>query len=500
MQRARSGCHEPIPNGSFPLAAGQTDPAELYAYLECNKSSDQKGSGLIAHSSKNKRDRWLLAGIILIGLALRGVMFAVSVAHPERTLQPDSQSYLAPALKLLSNGAYPADSAYRTPLYPFLIALVYALGGQNSLLVILVQVLLGTLVVFLTYALGVRILPKPTALIGTLLISIDLGSITNVFYILTETLFTFLLMAAILAWVEAIQQDKTTWLVISSTLMGLSVLCRPIAVYFPILLAAGLLFIKRRTWLRLLRQLVIYIGVFLVVLLPWVVRNEVLIGIPTVTTISNYNLLFYNAASLDANLRHISEIDDRAILQTRLVQFLVERSWADTIANRDRAEESLALQIIARHPSCYAFLHLKSDLNSLLPNVTELTEILGLTVGGKGTLSVLNQNGIRRSNSQLFWRQYLADRGILTVDSAAGVDLSCGSDRRRRADPEKSLVPAGGVDFPDCLFPLHAWGCLGCRAFGCRWTLIYLCWPEWAFTEFYQWARSRGSKKKSPSS
>ncbi|MGD0612473.1 MAG: glycosyltransferase family 39 protein [Anaerolineales bacterium] len=349
---------------------------------------------MIANSSQNKRDLWLLTGIILIGLALRGVMFAVAVSHPERTFQPDSQSYLDPALKLLSNGAYPPDSAYRTPLYPFLIALVYALGGQNSLLVILVQVLLGALVVFLTYCLGVRILPKPAALIGALLISIDLGSITNVFYILTETSFTFLLIAAILAWVEAIQQDKTTWLIISSALMGLSALCRPIALYFPILLAAGLLFIKRRTWLGLLRQLAIYIGVFLVVLLPWVVRNELLIGIPTVTTISNYNLLFYNAASLDANLRHISEIDDRAILQTRLMQVLSERGWADTTANRDRAEESLALQIIGRHPGRYAYLHLKSDLNSLLPNVTELTEIIGLTVGGKGTLSVLNQQGL----------------------------------------------------------------------------------------------------------
>lgn len=321
-------------------------------------------------------------------------MFEVAVSHPERTFQPDSQSYLDPALKLLSNGVYPADSAYRTPLYPFLIALVYALGGQNSLLVILVQVFLGTLVVFLTYGVGVRILPRPAALIGALLISIDLGSVTNVFYLLTETLFTFLLIGAILAWVEAVQQDKTTWLVISSALLGLSALCRPIALYFPILLAAGLLFMKHRTWLGFLRRLAIYIGVFLVVLLPWVVRNELVIGIPTVTSISNYNLLFYNAASLDANLRHISEIDDRVILQTRLMQVLSDRGWADTIANRDRAEESLALQIILRHPGRYAFLHLKSDLNSLLPNVTELTEITGLTVGGKGTLSVLNQQGL----------------------------------------------------------------------------------------------------------
>jgi len=349
---------------------------------------------LAADPSKSKRDLGLLIGILLIGLALRVLLFALAVAHPEHTFLPDSQSYLAPALKLLSTGLYPADEAYRTPLYPLLIALVYFLGGTNSLLVILVQVFLGTLVVFLTYRLGARILPRTAALIGALLIAIDLGAVTNVSYILTETFFTFLLIASILAWVNAIQQDKTSWLILSAALLGLSTLCRPIALYFPVLLAAGLLFVERRAWLGLLRRMAIFIGVFVLVLLPWVVRNELLIGLPTVTSISNYNLLFYNAASLDASLRRISEADDRAILQARLLQVLSEQGWADTVANRDRAEQTLALQIITRQPVRYVYLHLKSDLNSLLPDVTELTEITGLTVGGKGTLRVLNQQGL----------------------------------------------------------------------------------------------------------
>jgi 4-amino-4-deoxy-L-arabinose transferase-like glycosyltransferase len=336
----------------------------------------------------------LFIGILLVGLALRLLLSALAFVHPERIYLPDSQTYLTPALKLLSTGLYPADAAYRTPLYPFLIALVYALGGAHPLLVILVQAFLGTLVVFLTYRLGVRLLPRPAALVGALLIAIDLGAITNVFYILTETFFTFLLIAAILAWVNAVQQGKASWIALSAALLGLATLCRPIALYFPLLLAAGFLWIQRRTWLRFLRALAIYLGVFLLVLLPWVVRNELLIGIPTVTTISNYNLLFYNAASLDASLRHISEADDRTLLQTRLSQYLTVQGWADTVANRDRAEEALALQIITRHPTRYVYLHLKSDLNSLLPDVTELTEITGLTVGGKGTLSILNQQGL----------------------------------------------------------------------------------------------------------
>jgi len=454
---------------------------------------------LSAKSSQNKRDFWLLTGIILIGLALRGVMFAVAVAHPERTLSPDSQSYLDPALKLISHGAYPADSAYRTPLYPMLIALVYALGGQNPLLIILAQVLLGTLVVLLTYHLGVRILPKPAALIGTLLISIDLGSITTVFYILTETLFTFLFIAAILAWVKAIQQEKTIWLVISSMLMGLSVLCRPIALFFPILLAAVLLLVKRRSWLGFLRQLVIYIGVFLIVLLPWVVRNDLTIGIPTVTTISNYNLLFYNAASLDANLRHISEIDDRTILQARLLQVLSDRGWADTPANRDRAEESLALQTIARHPGRYAMLHLRDDLNSLLPNVTDLTEVIGLTVGGKGTLSVLNQKGLGAAVRNYFggntWLIGVLSPLIALLGLTYLADLIGGVELTRL----RAWFALAVLIFPTAYFLLIP-GAASVPRFRVPVAPYISLLAGMGVYGFYRWVRFRGSKKPGPSS
>jgi hypothetical protein len=46
------------------------------------------------------------------------------------------------------------------------------------------------------------------------------------------------------------------------------------------------------------------------------------------------------------------------------------------------------------HPIRFLYVHLKSDLTGFLPDVTSVTEILGATVGGKDTLSILNQYGI----------------------------------------------------------------------------------------------------------
>ncbi len=65
-------------------------------------------------------------------------------------------------------------------------------------------------------------------------------------------------------------------------------------------------------------------------------------------------------------------------------------------------EGQLAWQIIRGQPVRYVYLHLKSDLNNFLPDVTDLTEILGLTVGGKGTLSILNQHGLSAAIQNYF--------------------------------------------------------------------------------------------------
>ena len=341
-----------------------------------------------------KQDAWWLVGIVVLAFLLRATVLLVAAGHIERAYAPDTPTYLAPALKLLASGLYPADSAWRTPGYPLFLALIYRLGGGQPFLVVLAQVLLSTLTVFLTYRLGLRLLSRPAALIGTLLLAVSVESITQGFYLLTETLFTTLLAAGLLAWVRAWQEKRLLWTWVAALLLGLGTLVRPVAVFFPALLALAWFFRPGLAWLRRLSFAALLLAVYLLSLLPWLVRNQVVLGIPTISTISNYNLLYYNAASLEASLQHQSQAEVVAAYPARIQAALTANGWADTEANRDRVEGSLARQILLAHPARYLFIHLRSDLNGLIPDVTGPTEILGLTVGQKGTLSVLNQSGL----------------------------------------------------------------------------------------------------------
>ena len=334
-----------------------------------------------------------ISTIIVVGLVIRLGLLAVIASHPERGINPDSESYLQPAISLSSTGVYPPDSGKRTPLYPLFIALIYFLGGQNPVLIMAAQILLDAITIYLTYILGSRIFPKPAALLGAFLMAINIDSITYDFYYMTETLATLFTLAALLAWEKGYQEDRWGWMVIGAVLMGLSVLTRPIALYFPIVLIIWLLLKKARPFSRRILGASVYFAAFLLTLLPWVIRNYQTIGLPTVSTISQYNLLFYNAASLEAHLRGIGEKQVRQEYVILQEQRMAELGLEDTFGNQARVQSKLAREVILSHPVQYIYVHLKSDLNSLLPD-TNIMELLGITTGGKGTLNVLNEKGL----------------------------------------------------------------------------------------------------------
>jgi hypothetical protein len=58
-----------------------------------------------------------------------------------------------------------------------------------------------------------------------------------------------------------------------------------------------------------------------------------------------------------------------------------------------RTESRLAVRVILGHPFAYAWYHARMSLNSLMPSVTELTEVAGITSGRRGTMTVLADSG-----------------------------------------------------------------------------------------------------------
>ena len=339
-----------------------------------------------------KTSAWLF-WILILAFILRLALVVSVQGHLERASEPDTMTYIDPALKLLHGQGF-IDDPHRTPVYPLFIAIFYRLFGEGPLPLILAQILLSVLTVYMTYLIGKDLLSETAGLLAAFLMAISIESITLAFFLLTETLFTALFLGSILAYVLFRQSQKRIWILISGALMGLAILCRPIATYFPFLFLILVLFDQAKDVRERLIKIVFYALPCLVVIVPWMFWNYASIGIPTISTISDYNLLFYNAASLQADQLGLNEEQVRDDLNDQVGQALQERHLSDTPANRDHIYRELARNIIAKDPLRYVYLHLKNDVNNLLPGVTDLTEILGVTVGGKGTLAVLNKDGL----------------------------------------------------------------------------------------------------------
>jgi len=143
------------------------------------------------------------------------------------------------------------------PLFPFILSFFFA-AGFHSFLAQLLFVLIGSATAILTYLLAERIQPR-IALAAGLCMALAPMSVRYSVVLLTETLFTFLVTAALVLW------SRRKWK-FAGLAWGLSMLTRPTSVFFVLLLF--LFGFKQRRYL-------IMAGIAFLTVLPWTMRNAV---------------------------------------------------------------------------------------------------------------------------------------------------------------------------------------------------------------------------------
>jgi hypothetical protein len=227
---------------------------------------------------------------------------------------PDQREYLSLGRNLLHDGSLSFVDprfgqrlyAYRSPGYPAFIALL----GGSPMGVRLLQALIDTSSILAAYLLAGRVTRQPAlAMYAAILVAIDPFLIYFTGLILSETLFTALLIWGILLMVE-----RRT--VAAAILLLLAVLVRPSAILLaPIL---PLLVPPNR-----LRQLAIVVAVMLIGLFPWAWRNHRLLG-EYIWTTTNSGITLYDGFNPTAT----GASDQRFITQLPQLQPMneVERS------------------------------------------------------------------------------------------------------------------------------------------------------------------------------
>lgn len=199
----------------------------------------------------------------------------------------DSQQYLLLAENLMKNGAFgwgAGPVTFRLPGYPTLLAL---LRNQVWLLIV-VQAVFGALVVLMTGEVGRRLGGDTGGLLAAGLMALDVGSVLHAGLVMSESLFTLLLVLAVYTFL-----NRSSWA--AGLALGAAAMTRPIAL--PAFLPMALVLLARRQR----EQLILFLVAFAVLPGVWLVRNWRSFGVVGFTSNGGFNTFYAAAGALVAD-------------------------------------------------------------------------------------------------------------------------------------------------------------------------------------------------------
>ncbi|MCB9224585.1 MAG: glycosyltransferase family 39 protein [Crocinitomicaceae bacterium] len=256
--------------------------------------------------------------IFIFGFILRLIPFLyVSIYHPEGVLFYDSYSYLNIADNLIDHQVFSqaADGQSlipdiaRTPVFPFLLVLLKLISG-NILWISFVLLLVGSLNVLLTYKIALQVtVNEKIALISACLVAVDIPSIFFSSIILTETVFTTLLLLMIYFLIK--KELNLKWALLVGLFMSLLILCRPIAIYLPV--AISLFFLWKR---KALKSTITFMVSSYFLVAFWSVRNYQEFNTINLSSVSSTNLYMHTSASIIVETSGISHFEAQQQLRS----------------------------------------------------------------------------------------------------------------------------------------------------------------------------------------
>jgi hypothetical protein len=249
----------------------------------------------------DKSRLWLIA-VILVAVGLRAAALKIGTAH----LSDDRDDYLLVAQHYVDNGFWTAfkgiPNSFRPPLYPLVVAGLLKFGGESTALGIL-QLVLGTATVALTWQIGQRLGLGFFAVVAATLVALDPLLIEYTTFPMTETLFTFLvaLLVAVATPDRVASAESRSSLLRAAAIgaaFGACALCRPTIWPVAGLIGLWILWHSRKakaSWSMWIARAAIAGVALAIVVAPWAARNWQILGSPILTTThGGYTLLLGN--------------------------------------------------------------------------------------------------------------------------------------------------------------------------------------------------------------
>lgn len=232
---------------------------------------------------------------ILITIAFSLRLYYINHTVVDEPIRADAGEYYAYAVNMQKHGVYsrtwPSNiiikpDALRSPGYPFFLSALVDWPPTVATIytVSFWQALLDTLTVLLTYFLACYFMTNRLAICAALLVAISPHLISLTSYLLSETLFSFIITASVLSIVIAIKRNSHLAFLLAGILLALASLTRPTVQYFILLLIVSLIFTSKSVLNK--RVLWSFILGFCLIFSVWVIRNIWILGMASGHTLS----------------------------------------------------------------------------------------------------------------------------------------------------------------------------------------------------------------------
>lgn len=205
---------------------------------------------------------------------------------------------------------YEPDSV-RTPLYPlFIYGLTEVFDSYKGFFI--VQMLLGAATALVAWRIAARFLDTLGSVVVGFFFAIEPLAAYLTGVIMTETLFAALFLWAVLLLLKFFDDAKTVSLIVASILLGLATLVKPTIQYLPAFLLV--IFLYHEGMGRMFfKHSAITVGIFLLILSPWMYRNFETFGTTqlVVQPVSNmYTYLIPSAIALERGLTYEAAVTE----------------------------------------------------------------------------------------------------------------------------------------------------------------------------------------------
>jgi 4-amino-4-deoxy-L-arabinose transferase-like glycosyltransferase len=368
-------------------------------------------------SDSKNRLLLLLTAVIITRLLFAFIIWRIH--GPSGFFKGDTPGYIGLAQSLLhgsflSPGNYSIQGTpeiFRLPGYPLL--LLPAIALQHVVIIgLLENFLLAAVSAWLVWKIVTDLFTSSKAEFWSVfLYCFEPAGLVSSESLMSETAFTTLFLLFVWLFTRFLRAPTYSRLTLSALILGCATYIRPVPVYLGLwLVPIFFVLLRRLSWSQRAIRATLFAVLYMLTLVPWVIRNAVVADYKAFSSSQDWNLYFSSAATVQAKLEHRnpSEVMSEWGFTTSIEDYLrahpEQRTWSE--AEIARFWHTEAKRIISSHFLTYSVIHARGCVSvTFNPGVSEVLRDLGMYPDSSNPLVAKLDQGLVRATLWLL-QQY----------------------------------------------------------------------------------------------